>query len=123
MLALVVALLGGLVVVLGVAGVAAPESARAWFNSMSGQSRFIAAIAIRLGFGMLLWYAAADLRWPYAMRILAAIAFLAAVGILIMGRDRLDRLVDWWLTRPDSLFRVSMLFAAAFGGLLVYVSI
>ena len=121
-MALVVAVVGGLVVLLGVVGLAAPESTRAWFNSMTGQSRFITAIAVRLGFGLLLWYAAADLRWPYAMRILGAIAFLAAVGILIMGRDRLDRLVEWWLTRPDTLFRGSMLFTAAFGGLLIYVS-
>ncbi len=121
-MAFLVATIGALVVVLGLVGLAAPETLRAWFASMTGQSRFVAAIAMRLGFAVLLWYAAADLRWPLAMRVLAVIALLAAIAIAIIGRDRLDRLVDWWLTRPDWLFRVSMLFAAAFGGLLVYVS-
>lgn len=56
------------------------------------------------------------------MRILAVIAFAAAVGILIMGRRRLDDLVTWWLTRSDALLRLSAAFAGLFGAFLVYVA-
>jgi hypothetical protein len=39
-----------------------------------------------------------------------------------MGREGLDRLIDWWLSRPDGFLRVSALFAATFGGFLIYVA-
>jgi len=40
-----------------------------------------------------------------------------------MGRERLDKLVNWWLSRSDGLLRVSALFAALFGAYLVYVAV
>jgi hypothetical protein len=39
-----------------------------------------------------------------------------------MGRERLNQLVEWWLARSDGLLRLSTLFAALFGGFLVYVA-
>ncbi len=119
---LLVLVAGVLIFLLALVGVVAPAKFRGPFEAMTSQSRFVAAIAMRLGFGMLLWYAAEQLRFPGAMRILAVIAFAAAVGILIMGRDRLDRLVTWWLTRPNSLMRLSTAMAALFGAFLVYVA-
>ncbi len=113
---------GILIFLLGSVGVVAPRKFRTPFAALTSRTRFIAAIALRLGLGTLLWYAAEQLRFPGAMRILAMIAFAAAVGILIMGRERLDRLVTWWLTRPDSLMRVSTAVAALFGAFLVYVA-
>lgn len=55
--------------------------------------------------------------------LIAAISIFAAVGILFMGRERLDSLIDWWLSRPDGLLRLSALFAATFGGFLIYVAV
>jgi len=119
---LFVVVVGVLVFLLGFVGLLVPAKFRGWFEAMSSQSRFIGAIALRLGFGMLLWYAADQLRFPDVMRIIAVIAFAAAVGVLIMGRKRLDGLVTWWLTRSDTLLRVSTAFAALFGAFLVYVA-
>ncbi len=119
---LVILILGGLVFLLGAFGVVAPARFRKPFEDATSQARFIAAIVVRLGFGLLLWYAADQLRFPHVVRIIAVIAFVAAVGVLIMGRERLDRLVTWWLTRSDTLFRVSTGFAALFGAFLVYVA-
>jgi len=64
-----------------------------------------------------------ELRFPQVMRIIAAISIFAAVMILFAGRKRLDRLIDWWLSRPDGLLRLSALFAASFGGFLIYVTV
>ena len=60
---------------------------------MDSQLRFVLAIAIRVFMGALLWWLAEDLRHTPVMRVVAAIAIFAAVGILIMGRERLDKLV------------------------------
>jgi hypothetical protein len=119
----IVALLGLLMVLLGLVGVVQPARFRAMFTTMDSQTRFILAIVIRLSMGALLWWLADELRHPHVMRILAVIAVVAAVGVLVMGRNRLDKLIDWWLSRSDGLLRVSALFAAAFGGYLVFVAI
>ena len=120
---LLVALIGGLIVLLGLLGLVQPTRFRSLFSTMDRQVRFVLAIVIRLAMGALLWWLADELRHPHVMRIIAVIAVVAAVGILVMGRKRLDRLVDWWLGRSDSVLRVSALFAATFGAYLVFVAI
>ena len=89
---------------------------------MDSRSRYVLAIVVRLAMGGLLWLVADYLRFPAVMRVLAVIAVVAAIVILAMGQRRLDRMVDWWLARPDGVFRISALFAAAFGAFLVYVA-
>jgi len=118
----IVAVLGALVALLGLVGLVQPERFRSIFTAMDSQTRFIIAIALRLAMGGVLWWLADELRHPHVMRVLAAIAIFAAVIPLIMGRERLDRLIGWWLSRSDGLLRVSALFAAAFGVFLVYVA-
>ena len=120
---LVVAAFGALFVVIGLVGLVQPDRFRSLFAGMDSQLRFILAIAIRVVMGALLWWLADDLRHPQVMRIIAAIAIFAAVGILIMGRGRLDKLVEWWLSLSDGLLRLSALFAGAFGAYLVYVAV
>jgi hypothetical protein len=118
----VVAALGVLIVLLGLLGLVAPGRFRALFAGMTSRTRFLAAIYLRVGLGVFLWIVADALRFPYVIRIIAAISLFAAVAILIMGHERLNQLVDWWLARSDGLLRVSTLFAALFGGFLVYVA-
>jgi len=120
---ILVAILGVFLGLLGLVGLAQPDRFRSMFRSMESRLRFRFAIFTRLGMGALLWWLADELRHPHVMRILAVIALVAAVGVLIMGRERLDRMIDWWLSRPDGLLRVSAIFAAAFGAYLVYVAV
>ena len=118
----IVAVFGALITLLGLVGLLQPERFRSMFTAMDSQTRFILAIALRLAMGGVLWWLADELRHPQVMRVLAAIAIFAAVMLLIMGRERLDRLIGWWLSRSDGLLRLSALFAAAFGVFLVYVA-
>jgi hypothetical protein len=108
---------------LGLIGLLQPDRFRSIFTAVNSQTRFVLAIVVRLALGALLWWLAEDLRHPAVMRILAAVALFAAVGLLIMGREQLDRLVDWWLSRSDNLLRMSAVLAAAFGVYLVFVAI
>ena len=118
----IVAVFGALVALLGLVGLVQPDRFRSMFSAMDSQTRFIIAIALRLALGGVLWWLADELRHPHVMRVLAAIAIFAAVMLLIMGRERLDGLIGWWLSRSDGLLRLSALFAAVFGGYLVYVA-
>lgn len=120
---LLVAAFGAPICLLGIVGLVQPDRFRSYLGGMDSQLRFVLAIAIRVFMGALLWWLAEDLRHTQVMRVLAAIAIFAAVGILIMGRGRLNKLVDWWLSLSDSLLRVSATFAAVFGAYLVYVAV
>ena len=120
---IIIALLGALMVLLGLVGLVQPNRFRSMFTTMDSQTRFILAIVVRLAMGALLWWLADELRHPHVMRILAVIAVVAAAGVLVMGRNRLDKLIGWWLGKPDGVLRVSALFAGAFGGYLVFVAI
>jgi multisubunit Na+/H+ antiporter MnhG subunit len=121
-LRIIVAGIGIFGVLIGMLGLLAPDRFRNQFKRMTSQTRFLAAIIVRLIVGALFWLAADELRLTAVMRIIAALSIFAAVAILIMGRERLDSLIDWWLSRPDGLLRLSALFAATFGGFLIYVA-
>ena len=120
---LIVAGIGALIVLLGLVGLLQPDRFRVMFDVMHSRTRFWLAIGIRLGLGGLLWWLAEELRHPQVMRVLAGIAVVAAIALFLMGRRRLDALVDWWLALPDSLLRVSALFAAVFGAYLTWAAL
>ena len=117
---LLIAAFGALILVLGIVGLIRPGRFRALFTTMDSRMRFLFAVAVRLVMAALLWWLADDLRHPQVIRILAVIAAVAAVVILLAGRTRLDRLIAWWLGRPDKVLRVSALFAATFGAWLAW---
>jgi hypothetical protein len=119
---LIVAALGALVVVLGLVGLAQPDRFRTLFDVLHSRTRYWLAIGIRLAVGGLLWWLAEELKHPEVVRVLAGLAVLAAIVLLLMGRERLDRMVNWWLALSNGILRVSAAFAAAFGAYLVYVA-
>ena len=81
------------------------------------------AVAVRLLFGFALIIAASSTPFPQIIFALGIIALLAAVGILIMGEDRLARFVDWFATASATTLRAAFVFGAAFGGFLLYASV
>ncbi len=117
-----IAALGAALVLFGIVGLIQPDHFRTMFRALHSSTRFWLAIGIRLFFAALLWWLAEDLRHPDVMRVIAVIAVVAAAAIVIMGRERMNRMVDWWLGLGDGLLRVSSAFAAAFGAFLVYVA-
>lgn len=118
-----VAIVGGLIVVVGLTGVISPAAFRGLLSKMSGQTTWIAAVIMRLVIGTLLLMAADLLRFPTVMTVLGWISIVAAVVVLLMGPERLERLVAWWLMRSDALMRVGTVGAAVFGAFLVYVAV
>ena len=110
-----IAVLGALIAVMGLIGVVQPDRVREMVDVMGSQKRFVFGVVVRLVMGAVLWWVADELRHPQIIRVLAVIAVAAAVIILIAGRVRLDRMVEWWLRRSDGVLRLSMVFATVFG--------
>ena len=119
----VIALFGALMCVAGLVLLISPKKFKSVMNSFAGQQRFLFAIVIRLVLGAVLIAAAESLRFPLAMKIIGVIIIVAAIGIAIAGQPRLDRIIDYWMRKSDTLFRVTSVFAFAFGAFLIYATL
>ena len=118
-MAVIASILGVLIALIGVVGLARPRSLIKLVQHWHSPARFWTAIVVRVVFGVALLAVAPECRLPSLIRAIGVISILAAVAILIMGRARLDCFVGWWLGRAD-LVRLSAVVAIAFGVLLVY---
>ena len=114
--------LGVVVIVLAAWGLFAPEKLVAMVTSAMDQSwGMVVAVVVRLALGVALIIAAPVSRFPVAFQVIGAIAIVAAVALLIMGRERTRRFLDWWLQRfSGPMIRLWLLFGIAVGGFLVY---
>jgi len=99
-------LVGLAMVVLGMAVVFDPRHLRRalyWFVD----SRNIYPVAvIRIGIGVLFVLAAPYVFLPSLIAGLGVILILIGVGVPMMGRSRLERLEQWWLTVSDPVLRL-----------------
>ncbi len=119
---LLITLFGVLICLAGVAILIFPDQFRNAMNKWTGQPRFLFAVIIRVVLGAILLSEAANLKFPLAMKIIGAISILAAVILLLVGQERMDRFIDWWLKQSDKLLRVSSVLAIAFGAFFIYAA-
>ena len=117
---ILIGILGAVVILMTLWGLLDPpkllELARRFLHDGAG---FWVAVAGRLVFGAALIAAAPVSRWPLAFEILGWVAIAAAVGLLLMGRERLGRLIDWFAALRAGITRTWLLGALAFGAFLV----
>ncbi len=118
----VIALVGVAICLAGLIILITPEKFRNIMNRFAGQPRFLFAVIARILIGAILLYEAANLRFMLAMQIIGGISILAAVVLLLMGLGRMDRMIDWFMSKmADNVMRVWSVFAIDFGAFLVYV--
>ncbi len=116
----IVLLIGLVIAAIGLAGVASPNSAIRKIQSWSRGSRFAYAVGIRLLLGVVLIVAAPSTRFPKVVLALGIIAVGAALALLLVGKDRLDSLMQWWFNRSHVTQRLSFFVAGVFGVFLIY---
>jgi amino acid permease len=121
-LKIIIAVFGVLICLGGLTILILPEKFKDIMNRWTGQPRFLFAVIIRVVLGAILLSEAANLKFPLAMKIIGAISILAAVVLLLVGQQRMDRFIDWWMRMSDNILRVWSVFAFAFGGFLIYVA-
>jgi hypothetical protein len=78
------------------------------------------AVGIRLLLGWSLVQVAAVSRCPMALTVLGWIAIAAAVALVLVGRERVGRLITWGTARPTWLLRAWCVFGLALGAFIVW---
>ena len=89
-LATVSAVLGALFLL----GVVRPRRLIAVARSMLGGTGVAGAVGVRVVLAALLWFSAPVSSTPGAFRVLATVMLVAAISALVLGTDRVVRLVD-----------------------------
>lgn len=119
---IIIALFGVLICLGGLTILILPEKFKNIMNRWTGQPRFLFAVIIRVVLGAILLSEAVNLKFPLAMKIIGAISILAAVVLLLVGQERMDRFIDWWMKQSETVFRVASVFAFVVGAFLIYVT-
>ena len=118
---IVVLALGVVVIALSAWGSYAPD--KIWtlvYGVMEKDWGIYVAVIARLLLGAALIIVAPQSRFPLAFEILGWFAIVAAVLILIIGRDKLRRFVAWFQRFSHTMIRTWLLFGIAFGAFLIY---
>lgn len=122
MVKMLIVLFGVLICLAGLTILILPEKFKNFMNRWTGQPRFLFAVIIRVVLGAILLSEAANLKFPLAMKIIGAISILAAVVLLLIGQERMDRFIDWWMRMTDNVLRVWSVLAIAFGAFFIYAA-
>jgi hypothetical protein len=119
-MAWVVSLLGAAIAAIGLLGAVSPARMIGLITRLEPASRLWLAVGTRLIIGVLFVLAAEGCRMPQLVRVVGAIAIVAAVALALLGPRRFEAFVGWWLRRPASFIRSWAAVAVAFGALLIY---
>jgi uncharacterized protein YjeT (DUF2065 family) len=119
---IIIALFGALICLTGLLILIAPDKFRSAMNNWTGQPRFLFAVIVRVVFGAIFLAEAANLKFPLAMKIIGGISIVAAVILLLTGQQRMDRIIEWFMSLSDEVFRLTSVISIGFGAFIVYVT-
>lgn len=87
---------------------------------MEQRSGIYVAISMRLLLGVALIVCASVSRFPTTFMVLGWIAVIAAIGLALIGRAGMRRLVTWFDRFPPLFVRLWLVLGLVFGVFLVY---
>ncbi|BBL71316.1 hypothetical protein [Methylogaea oryzae] len=122
-MAILVATIGGLNILLGLAGLLFPAylmqwAARLWRTEYGAYL----AISLRVFMSALLIAGAPYCRWPLALQIIGWLSLVEALAAALQSRERFTQLLEWILSRPASFIRGGAGIGMLFGVLILYAA-
>ena len=97
---------GVLLIGFGVWGIIAPATLLAFFTRWQTREGLWVGAAIRLIFGLALWFAAPLSRFPATLQVVGVIFVVGGMALPFIGLDRFKSMVAWWLKKPPSFTRI-----------------
>lgn len=117
----VVLILGITVFVLSVWGMFSPARLMKMVShAMDQKYGMYLAVSVRLVLGAALIIVAPISQFPTTFSVLGWLTIVAAIGLILVGRDRVRRIIAWFEQLSMSAVRIWLLFGMAFAGFLIY---
>lgn len=121
MMLIIVAVVGVLVCLGFIVGIASPATLLGVVRSVMNKPALLwAAVGVRLPIGIVLILAAPASLFPLVFRVLGVIAILETLGLVLMGQARIIKLAEWFTGMSVSAVRAWLICGFALGAFLVY---
>jgi hypothetical protein len=115
-----VGIAGVVIAGVGVTGLLAPFLLLECGKSLLSANGLYAVAAVRVAFGLALWFAAGSSRLPRTLRIIGVLIIINGLVTPFIGIERSELLLTWFAMRGPMFVRVIATFAIAFGAFVVY---
>jgi len=114
--------LGFVVAAIGVLALAAPSVLLELGRTLQSPTGLYVVAAVRVGFGMILVWAASNSRTPRTLRILGTFIIIAGLVTPFFGVERTRAAFDWWSTQGSLVGRAWPIAAVGFGLFIAYTT-
>jgi hypothetical protein len=116
----VVVIVGWLILLLGLLGIASPHSLVNGVLGMSSATRFCVTVIVRIVVGIIFLFAARRCRVAWLVYLFGVIILLSGLVLLFLGAGRLDEIINWFAARSDLGLRSAYVLDVIIGALLIF---
>jgi hypothetical protein len=117
---LIVALIGWIIVAIGLLGVARPHLMPTAVLGWPPDVLLYVTVGTRIVLGLVLFFAAPSCRLPRFTRVIGVIAVLSGIVSALIGASRLELFVQWIATKPSGVIRLLYALDIVLGAFLSY---
>lgn len=116
----VATLMGALIAAIGAVGVAAPSLLIEFAQSLQTPVALYVVAAVRIGFGVVLVWAAAVSRMPRTLRVIGIVIIVLGLLTPLFGVERSQATLGWFLSQGPLFVRAMASVAITFGLFVIY---
>jgi|SRR5581483_2800401 len=116
----IVVIVGWLILLLGLLGIASPHSLVNGVLGMSSATRFYVTVIVRIVVGIIFLFAARRCRVAWLVYLFGVIILLSGLVLLFLGAGRLDEIINWFAARSDLSLRSAYVVDVIIGALLIF---
>ena len=117
---LIVALIGWIIVAIGLLGIARPHLIPTAVLAWPSDLLVYITVGTRIVLGLLLFFAAPSCRLPRFTRVIGVIAVLSGIVSALIGASRLESIVQWMSAKPSGVIRLMYTLDIILGAFLAY---
>ena len=117
---IIVLIVGWLILLLGLLGIASPHLLVAAVLNMSSATRFYVTVIVRIVVGIIFLFAARRCRVAWLVYLFGVIILLSGIVLLFLGAGRLDEIINWFAARSDAALRSAYVVDVIIGALLIF---
>jgi len=116
----IVRIVGWLILLLGLLGIASPHSLVNGVLGMSSATRFYVTVIVRIVVGIMFLFAARRCQVAWLVYLFGVIILLSGLVLLFLGAGRLDEIINWFAARSDAGLRSAYVVDVIIGALLIF---